>query len=102
MSDLRDVDNDGLQTQLAVWEESRASDEEELEAVGGVDLNNHEDAFTLLMSKVCVCVCVCVCTRMRMHACLCAYICVHVYVGQCMWVCAGVSSYSLFQVLTVV
>ena len=50
--ELQDVDNEALQTQLAVWEESMAGDEEELEALGGIDLHNHEDAFKILMSKV--------------------------------------------------
>ena len=86
MSDLRDVDNDGLQTQLAVWEESRAADEEELEAVGGVDLNNHEDAFTLLMSKVCVCLCVCVCVCACVRGCA----CIHAYVRMCACICWAV------------
>lgn len=52
VKELQDVDNEALQTQLAVWEESKAGDEEELEALGGIDLHNHEDAFRILMSKV--------------------------------------------------
>ena len=52
VKELQDVDNEALQTQLAVWEESKAGDEEELEALGGIDLHNHEDAFKILMSKV--------------------------------------------------
>ena len=52
VKELQDVDNEALQTQLAVWEEAKAGDEEELEALGGIDLHNHEDAFKILMSKV--------------------------------------------------
>lgn len=45
--------NEVLATQIEVFEESQAEDDENMTMPGGVDLNSHEDVFSALFTKVC-------------------------------------------------
>ena len=48
----RESECEVLQTQMAVWEESKAGDQDDLEAIGGIDLHDPDDAFKMLLAKV--------------------------------------------------